>query len=207
MKELIHQLGKRVMGVLSGFDRVLFRGFVKGVISERGLNGYLYGAKVAMTDFDIHAQQVTKTVIGQSLAEAESLGMEVRYIDSSHVRKADVAQSIAERNNITTGPICVLRAVEPCMSFAVRRDRATKKIWLERRRRKCLHLYHYFQHERFGLMHVRLQTWFPFTIQICLNGRQWLARSLQAAGVPYLRRDNCISRVGDLALAQHLLDQ
>ena len=93
------------------------------------------------------------------------------------------------------------------MSFAVRRDRATKKIWLERRRRKCLHLYHYFQHERFGLMHVRLQTWFPFTIQICLNGRQWLARSLQAAGVPYLRRDNCISRVGDLALAQHLLYQ
>ena len=67
MKELIQKLGKRVMGILSGFDRILFRGFVKGCISERGLNGYLYGAKVAMTDFEKHAQQVTNTVIRQSL--------------------------------------------------------------------------------------------------------------------------------------------
>jgi len=25
-------------------------------------------------------------------------------------------------------------------------------------------------------MHARVQTWFPFTIQICLNGREWLAQ-------------------------------
>jgi hypothetical protein len=27
-----------------------------------------------------------------------------------------------------------------------------------------------------GFMHLRLQTWFPFRVNLCLNGRHWLAR-------------------------------
>jgi len=42
-------------------------------------------------------------------------------------------------------------------------------------------------------MNARLQTWFPFTIQICLNGREWLARQLERSGDLFLRDDNCIT--------------
>ena len=49
------------------------------------------------------------------------------------------------------------------------------------RYRKCLHLYHYQVHPVFGFMHARIQTWFPFAIQICLNGREWLARAMNTA--------------------------
>ncbi|MGE3809284.1 MAG: hypothetical protein AB7K24_31860 [Gemmataceae bacterium] len=31
-------------------------------------------------------------------------------------------------------------------------------------------LYFYFLDPQFGLVHVRLQTWFPFTIQVYVNG-------------------------------------
>jgi hypothetical protein len=61
------------------------------------------------------------------------------------------------------------------------RDRNAKTIELEPRHRKCLHLYHYQVHPTFGFMHARIQTWFPFAVQICLNGREWLARSMDAA--------------------------
>ena len=206
MQELVSQLGRKVMGVLSGFDRVLFRGLLRCVIDARGMNGYLYGAGVAMKDFKQHTQQVTQLVKHESLREARETGCEVQYINDSKTRKKDVALAIAERDGIREGRICVLTAVEPCFTFHVRRDRATKTIALERRQRKCLHLYHYFNHQRFGLMHVRLQTWFPFGIQICLNGREWLARQLQAAGIDYVRHDNGISRVADFQAAQELLD-
>jgi hypothetical protein len=43
-------------------------------------------------------------------------------------------------------------------------------------RRKCLFLYFYFIHRDFGLMHVKLQTWFPLQIQVYVNGHEWLAR-------------------------------
>ena len=42
-------------------------------------------------------------------------------------------------------------------------------------------------------MNARIQTWFPFSIQICLNGRAWLARQMDAAGLGYVQRDNCFT--------------
>ena len=86
------------------------------------------------------------------------------------------------------------------------RNRASKKLEFVSELRKCLHLYHYYQHPGFGLLYARLQTWFPFTIQIGMNGREWLARQLDAAGLSYRRHDNCITWVEDVAAAQALLD-
>lgn len=207
MKELVRKLGERVMGVLSGLDRLLIRGILRCVINPRGLNGYLYGARVPMAQFEAHVQQVSKQLIDASLRHAQEAGCEIRYLDSSQDRKKDLALEIARRDGRRNGSLCVLTCVEPCVSFRLRRDRDTKAIALESCRRKCLHLYHYFDHPQLGLLHVRVQTWFPFTLQVCLNGREWLAKSLDQAGVGYVRRDNCICQVDDLDAAQRLLDE
>jgi hypothetical protein len=53
-------------------------------------------------------------------------------------------------------------------------------------------------------MHWRLQTWFPFQIQIYLNGREWLARQLDKRGAGYDRYENTFLHIDDLALAQRL---
>lgn len=55
-------------------------------------------------------------------------------------------------------------------------------------------------------MSVRLQTWFPFELQIAINGREWLRRSLDAAGCKYLKQGNKFLDIADYPLAQHLLD-
>ena len=56
-------------------------------------------------------------------------------------------------------------------------------------------------------MHLRLQMWVPFTIHVCLNGREWLARQLTQAGIGFDQRDNCFVDVDDLAQAQALLSE
>ena len=48
---------------------------------------------------------------------------------------------------------------------------------------------------------------FPFTTHVCLNGREWLARELDAAGIGYRRRENCFVWLEDLAAAQRLCDR
>ena len=45
--------------------------------------------------------------------------------------------------------------------------------------RKCAHLYFYYADPDFGLLHIRVQTWLPFSLQVCVNGREWLARQLR----------------------------
>ena len=69
---------------------------------------------------------------------------------------------------------------------------------------KCLHYYFYFLHEHLGLLHLRLQTWFPFAIHLCLNGRHWLARQLDQAGIGYVQRENCFTWIEEVAQAQAL---
>ena len=58
-----------------------------------------------------------------------------------------------------------------------------------------------------GFLNARIQTWFPFSIQICLNGREWLARQMDAQGVRYARQDNCFPWIEDFARAQRLMEE
>ena len=105
------------------------------------------------------------------------------------------------------GLICVLTCVEPCVSFDIHRNRETKHLELVTRLRKCLHVYHYFIHPLLGFMNARFQTWFPFNIQVCVNGREWLSRHMDQAGIAYQRRDNCFTWIEDPQKAQELMDK
>jgi hypothetical protein len=38
-----------------------------------------------------------------------------------------------------------------------------------------------------------VQSWFPFSVDVCIDGRQWLARQMDQAGIAYRQRDNCFT--------------
>jgi hypothetical protein len=206
MNEFIAKFSDRLQGVLSGFDRVLIRGTLRALCYPEGMMKYLSAASVLLKDFGGHVQAMSERLKAASQAGAARLGRKVVYLPSAQVRKEEVARSIAAREQITSGLVCVLSCVEPCWSFTVRRNRETRRLELVGEQRKCLHLYHYLLHPIFGFLHLRLQTWFPFSLQVCLNGREWLARQMDTAGLAYLRRDNCFPWVEDFARAQRLMD-
>ena len=129
------------------------------------------------------------------------------YLASSAVSKEQKAREIAEADGIREGLICMLSAVEPCWSFRLVKDRHGRCLGLQRAYRKCLHIYQYHVHPRFGFMHLRQQTWMPFNLHVCLNGREWLSRQLDEAGLQYHRRGNCFPWIEDVQRAQQLLDQ
>ena len=206
MKEFIAKFSSHLLGVLSGFDRVLIRGSLRAICYPKGMMGYLSATSILLKDFGRHVQAVSEQLKAASQARAAQLGRKVLYLTSSQVRKEDVARALAAREGLTSGLVCVLSCVEPCWSFTVRRNREVKRLELVGGQRKCLHLYHYLIHPRFGFMHTRLQTWFPFSLQVCLNGREWLARQMDAEGLAYRRQDNCFPWVEDFARAQQLFD-
>jgi hypothetical protein len=53
----------------------------------------------------------------------------------------------------------------------------------------------------------RIQTWFPFTVHVCINGREWLARQLDQAQLHYRKHDNTFTWLEDIAQTQALFDQ
>jgi hypothetical protein len=195
-----------VTGTLSGWDRLRFRGTLRMLANAAGLLRFLCYTGHLLKDFGSYALGLSRQVRAASLAAAESAGRPVVHLESPSVSKEGVARGIAKRDGIDRGLVAVLTAVEPCWSYDVRSDRASGRLELFHSYRKCQHLYHYMVHPSFGFMHVRLQTWLPFNLSACVNGREWLARQMDAAGIAYRRAGNCFTWVGDVAGAQALLD-
>ena len=94
---------------------------------------------------------------------ADKAGRFVEYL-AQPTRKEDRAREISGRHGIAEGLVCVFSVVEPCRTFSL--------VWKEGRpfihpaKRKCLFLYYYFIDRNLGLIHFKLQTWFPFRCQV-----------------------------------------
>jgi len=206
VKTFVARHSEKIIGVLSGLDRVLFRGTLRQLSYAAGLLSFLNYRRILLKDFGAWAESLSQRIRAESEQIACAAGRPVRYLASSQVRKEDVARDILRQQPVTQGLIGVLTCVEPCLSYTVSRSRVRQRLELQRALRKCLHVYHYFLDPDFGLLHVRLQTWLPFSVQVCLNGREWLARSLAREGIAYEQRENCLVALSDFARAQALLD-
>lgn len=199
--------GDRILGSLSGFDRLLLRGSLRLLCKPSGLQYWLSRQRVLRKQFMEWAEKLSQRLRDYGVGLAKQAGRPYRYLYSAKESKEKIAEQIVEQEGIRQGLVCVLAIVEPCLSYRLAwQDQRGGKLRLVRAQRKCLFLYFYWVHEEFGLMHVRLQTWFPFEMQVCLNGREWLAREMDREGLGYQRRDNCFVWLQDVERTQQLAD-
>jgi hypothetical protein len=208
MERFVARHRSLVTSVLSGFDRLVFRGTLIPLVRDNGMYTFLKRAGVRLLDFGSFVQRTSERVKRASLLEAQRSGRPVRYVQSSHASKEDLARQLLREYPTERGLICAMTAVEPCMSFEYHRSQDRGERGLKLRPRKCLHIYKYYLHPSFGFINARIQTWFPFNVQVCLNGREWLARQLsRRRRADFERDDNCFTRLDDPELAQRLMDE
>jgi hypothetical protein len=117
----------RVTCSLAMFDRMIFKGRLTALYKENGAKCFLWSQGVALKDFTPYAKWTTAKVADTVRALAEEAERPVISFD--HVktrnysqRKDELAKRIAEDDGITDGIICVMSAVETCMSFQVRKS-------------------------------------------------------------------------------------
>jgi hypothetical protein len=207
MKQFLERHAGEIIGVLSGFDRVLFRGSLLTISHVQGMDRLLHVFKIPFTRYQNFVLDVTSKLKDHVQEYAEQQGRPLIHLDSPKQSKEEVAQEVLKQKPVREGLICILTCVEQCQTFAVHGNRKTKQVHLQPARRKCLFYYFYYLDPSFGLMHVRLQSWLPLSIQVCLNGREYLARRLDQEGIGYDKRDNCFAQVDDFPRAQALLDE
>ena len=56
-------------------------------------------------------------------------------------------------------------------------------------------------------MHVRLQTWFPYTVQVYVNGHEWSARQMLHQKLGFVQHDNAFTELDKPVVAQRLADR
>jgi hypothetical protein len=200
---------ERVGGSLTMFDRLIFKGYLTRLFKPGALRALLWSQGVPMSEYSAYVKKATDELVAHAERMAADAGRPSIYLTGTKVGgqpKDDFARQLAERDGITEGLVCVLRAVEPCTTFTLRRH-SGGEIHAVPTSGRCLHLYFYVIDPEFGFMHVRVQSWMPYTVQVYVNGREWLARQLDEAGISYLRHDNALLRIDNLDAAWTLCDR
>ena len=210
MNAFIQRHAERVMGWMSGFDRLWFRGTLRLVANVSGLVAYMAykgGGAVLHKNFGDWSQGISDRVKDGARQAMAAAGRRVQYLGRSQVDKEALAREMADADRIKEGPVCLLETLEVGRSYELHRDKEKKLLVLQPKERLCLHQYAYWIDPEVGWCHVRVQSWLPLNVTISMNGREWLCRSLRQAGVPFLRRENCLVWVKDMDKARELLGQ
>jgi hypothetical protein len=203
MNRFVSQYTKMIHGTVSCFDRLLFKGYLPLQWGE-AMERFLARRGKRITEFGRFVQKQSQRIARHAEQAARKSRRPFIYL-SGNSRKEDLVRDILARDGVTEGLVCVLRTVEPCQSFKMVPGKGRPR--LVSARRKCLFFYFYFLDRQWGLVHVRIQSWFPLVIQVCCNGHEILARKLDQHGIAYHKQDNAFTWIEDVARAQRLSDK
>jgi hypothetical protein len=203
METFLHKHADLISGVLSCPDRVIFKGHLK-LNYPKAVERLLYRHGFLLKDFKRFATQQSEALKEHAMQFARRAGRPYEYL-RRYKDKDRYVKKLLEANPVTEGLVCVLATLEASPSFKLKygKDRPT----LEHDKPRCLCLYFYFVDKTFGLIHVRLQTWLPYTVQVYVNGHEWLARKLDAHGIAYTRRENAFTSIQDPQRAQRIANK
>jgi hypothetical protein len=191
---------------------MIFKGHLTMFYPNGAFGRFLNRQNVLLKDFKPYVETISQKIKQHAEELASQAGRPFRYLESAMTAKngqskEGLAQQIAIEDNVKEGLICVFSTLEPCSTFTVRGNHASHKLEVVRRPSKCLHFYFYYLDAELGFIHVRLQSWFPFQVQVYVNGRECLARYLDQQGIAYERYDNTFTRIGNLEAAQSFCEK
>src|SRR3954465_4966947 len=118
MQEFIGKHEARIHGVLSCFDRMLFRGYLP-IMSGWPMAQFLNGLDVDGGSLKPFLLENAQRVKAHAIAMAKKYERSFQYL-ASPIRKEHTARKLAERDGIDQGLVCIFSVLEPCRTFSFR---------------------------------------------------------------------------------------
>jgi hypothetical protein len=191
--------------VLSCFDRVIFKGHLPiSRVSEfeKFVDCVL---KVRRADF---VKKLGPQWSNRLVEHAERFAQKQQRPYEYHAGKIDKdswAKKQRQLHPVDEGLVGVLCVMEACPTFKL--GRAKDRPCFVSRKVPQRVLYYYFIDRELGFIHIRLQTWAPFTCQVYANGHEYVARQMKKKGIAFEQVDNAFVALSDPAAAQRIADR
>lgn len=203
MHRLVERLGRAVKGVLTGFDRIVFKGSILPLAYEKGAMSFLRWRGVLNKDYKgwmlRQSEQLIEAIDRHS---REQCGIGITHLSSWREDKEQLAQRRQKARGIESGLLGAWSCLESGRSYRAPYCAQSGYPQLRRHTPTCKHVYLYVDHADYGGMNLRIQTWFPYPIQICLNGREWLRRRMEQRGIAFRREGHKFLHLSDYEEAQ-----
>jgi hypothetical protein len=205
LSRFVSKFTSLIVAVLSGFDRVIFKGHLAWAAPgqlELFVDRVL---KVRRSDFmKTVAPQYSDRLVAHAQDWARKDGRTYVY-RTGQFRKDQWAQNLIREPGLSEGLVGILCTLETCPSFALVPGPERPQFVSRNRQQRVL--YSYFLDPQFGLIHVRLQTWLPFTVQVYVNGHEWLAQQLLQKKLGFVQQHNAFTQLDDPDQVQRIADR
>ena len=192
-----------IVATLNCVDRMIFKGYLP-FGGDKQLNQFVDRLGIRRKDFLPGLEPLSERLVEHAKSAAAREGAPYQYLQGQHSKEKLIDQTICERK-LTSGLIAVLCCLESCRTVKLRYGDGKPRLAFTRRPQRVL--YYYLLDPEFGRVHVRIETWFPFTIQIYVNGHDWLAQQLAKQRPGFVQRDNCFLELDDPQAAQRQADR
>ena len=87
MERFVTRYQDRIAGILTGFDRMRFRGTLRSISHVKGLQFWLNQQHVLLKEFGRYAEQLSAQVTAHAHALANEHGRPFEYLGSWKIRK------------------------------------------------------------------------------------------------------------------------
>jgi hypothetical protein len=204
MNRFVERFTSSIVSVLACHDRVIFHGHLP-FGGDKHLNRFVdYGLKIKRKDFLPFVEPLSESLVEHAQALAKNANAPYQHFETKPDKDKLVHRLLKEKPH-SDGLVAVLCCKELCRSVKLMGGQHRPQLAFRQRPQRVL--YFYFLDPDFGLMHVRLQTMFPFTCQVYVNGHEWLARQMQNRRLGFVQAENAFLQLDDPAAAQQLADQ
>lgn len=204
MQDFLKKFRSLILSVLSCFDRVIFKGHLP-FHGDAYLNHFVdHVLKIRRKDFLPLLQEKSERLVQHAKDTAEQAGRQYIYLQGRHRKEPLIARMI-EQDRLTQGLVAVLCCQETCRTVKLRHAQRRPELAFAFRPQRVLYFYQL--DPEFGLMYVRIESWFPDTTQVYVNGHDWLERQLRKQRVGFQKQDNAFTQLASPRRAQQIADQ
>lgn len=113
-----------ILGVVEGFDRLIFKGHLTPMFPQGAFGRYLFKRGILLKGAGKFFEAETERIKQHAKDAAEQAERPYIYLESAHTHasgqsKEAMARAIAERDGVCEGLVCIFSVLETCRSFAI----------------------------------------------------------------------------------------
>src|SRR6185295_15357302 len=107
MERFVTRHQDRIAGILTGFDRMRFRGTLRSISYVEAVQKWLNARGVLLKDFGTFAEQLSKEMVAHAHTVATQTGRPFEQLKSWRISKEDRARAIMARDGVRDGLIAI----------------------------------------------------------------------------------------------------
>lgn len=189
-------------------DRLYLNGYISSLATPGGLTTFLREHLGKPIPSPAVLGQITKRFRDNVQRFSEETGIPLVKFEHGE-RKDDRAQELRRERGVRGEVVFIGVAQEKAKAFSGRERPEKGKGWFEYTRDKSvyvLHYYFYVDDEEFGPAFLKVCSYAPWAMKVCVNGHEWAKRQLEKRGIGYEALDNGFLSCADAKVLQELCD-